>query len=95
MASLLFVIGGGLVNALDFSGTNFLFSRFTDHGVKKRKRHDLVEEKPKKAWDEWNKERMTQFDFINKRSREKIRQGYTSATLMKQCLNTNEYLQNI
>ena len=71
MASLLLTIGGAVVNALAFSGTNFLFSRFTNHGEKKRKRHDLVLEKLQKARDEWNKDRMKRLDFINKRLREK------------------------
>ena len=33
----------------DFNGTNFLFSRFTDHGLKKCKRHDLALEKLQRA----------------------------------------------
>ena len=72
MASLLFTIGGALVNALAFSGTNFLFSRFTDHGEKERKRHDLALEKLQRARDEWNKAQMKRLDFINKRLCEKI-----------------------
>ena len=40
MASLLFTIGGAVVNALAFSGTNFVFNRLTDHGEEERKRHD-------------------------------------------------------
>ena len=49
MASLLFTVSSAIVNALAFSGTNFLFSRLTDHGAKERKRHDLTEEKLQKA----------------------------------------------
>ena len=71
MASLLLTIGGAVVNALAFSGTNFLFSRFTDHGEKECKRHDLALEKLQRARDEWNKDRMKRLDFINKRLREK------------------------
>ena len=56
MASLLFTIGGAVVNALAFSGTNFVFSRLTDHGEEERKRHDLALEKLQKAKDEWNKD---------------------------------------
>ena len=41
MASVLFTIGGAVVNALAFSGTNFVFSRLTNHGAEKRKRHDF------------------------------------------------------
>ena len=67
MASLLFTVGGAAVNALAFSGTNFLFSRLTDHGEEERKRHDLALEKLQRARDEWKRDRMKSFDFINKR----------------------------
>ena len=33
MALLLFTVGGVVVNALAFSGTNFGFSRLTDQGA--------------------------------------------------------------
>ena len=49
MASLLFTVGGAVVNALAFRGTNFVFSRLTDHGAEERKRHDLAEEKLQRA----------------------------------------------
>ena len=73
MASLLFTIGGAVVNALAFSGTNFVFSRLTDHGEEERKRHDLALEKLQRARDEWNKDRTKRLDFINKRLREQNR----------------------
>ena len=92
MASLLFTVGGAAVNALAFSGTNFLFSRLTDHGEEERKRHDLALEKLQRARDEWNKDRMKRLDFINKRLREELRLGYTM--LMKQWLSTIKYFQN-
>ena len=94
MASLLFTVGGAAVNALAFSGTNFLFSRLTDHGEEERKRHDLALEKLQRARDEWNKDRMKRLDFINKRLPEKkISHGHTSTMLMKQCLSAIKYLQ--
>ena len=71
LASLLFTIGGAVVNALAFSGTNFVFCRLTDHGTEERKRHYLVLEKLQMARDEWNKDQMKRLDFINKRLREK------------------------
>ena len=71
MVSLLFTIGSTVVNALAFSGTNFLFSRFMDHGEKERKKHDLELEMPQRARGEWNKARMKRLDFINKSLREK------------------------
>ena len=70
MASLLFTIGGAVVNALAFSGTNFIFSQLTDHGEEERKRHDLALEKLQSSRDKWNEDRMKQLDFINKRLRE-------------------------
>ena len=60
-----------MVNALAFSGTNFIFSRLTYHGTEERKRHDLALEKLQKERDEWNEDRMKRLDFINKRLREK------------------------
>ena len=71
MASLLFTVGGAVVSALAFSGTNFIFSRLTDHGVEERRRHDLAEEKLQRARDEWNRDRMKRLDFSNRRLREK------------------------
>ena len=60
-----------MVNGLAFSETNFVFSRLTDHGSEKHKRHDLADEKLQKAKDKWNEGQMKRFDFINKRLREK------------------------
>ena len=55
MASLLFTVGAAVVNVLAFSGTNFVFSRFTNHGAEKRKRRDLALEKLQRARDESNR----------------------------------------
>ena len=71
MASLLFTIGGAVVNSLVSGGTNFIFSMLTDHGAEKRKRHDLALKKVQSVRDEWNKDRMKRLDFINRRLREK------------------------
>ena len=71
MASLLFTVGGAVVNALAFSGNNYFFSRLTDHGAEERKRHDLALEKLQRARDEWNRDRMKRLDLINKRLRER------------------------
>ena len=59
------------MNVLAFSGTNFVFSRLTDHGAEERKIHDLALEKLQRARDEWNRDRTKRLDFINKRLREK------------------------
>ena len=71
MASVLFIIDGTVVNALTFSGTNFVFSRLTDHGAEERKRHELALEKVQRARDEWNRGQMKHLDLINKRLRER------------------------
>ena len=52
MASLLFAVGGDVVNALAFSGTNFVFSRLTDHGEEELKRHDLALRRLQRARDQ-------------------------------------------
>ena len=70
MVSVLFTIGGAVVNALAFSGTNFVFSRLTDHGAEERKRHNLTLEKLQKAGDEGNRDRMKRLGLINKRLRD-------------------------
>ena len=66
------------MNALAFSGTNFVFSRITDHGEKERKRHDLALEKLQRVRDEWDQDRMQRLDFINKRVSEKNERPYIS-----------------
>ena len=67
MASLLSTVGGAVVNALAFSGTNFLFNRFTDHGEEECKTHNLALESLQRARDAWNKDRIKRLDFLNKR----------------------------
>ena len=71
MASLLAIGASAAINALAFSGTNFLFSKFSGNGEAERKRHDLAIEKLQKDRDEWNKQRIERLDFINKRLLEK------------------------
>ena len=94
MASLLFTIGGAVVNALVFSRINFVFSRLTDHGAEEHKRHDLALEKIQWEMDEWNRDRMKWLDFINKRLREKNEARTYINNVDEAMLNTVEYLQN-
>ena len=65
MASLFFTIGGAAVNALAFSGYNFVFSWLTDYDEEGRKRHDLALEKFQRARDKWNENRMKRLNFVN------------------------------
>ena len=55
MASIGFLIGGVLINALAFSGSNFLFSK--DSIDKERKRHDKAIQDLQRAQIEWAKKR--------------------------------------
>ena len=71
MASLLAIGASAAINALAFSGTNYIFSTFSDHGEAERKRHDMVLEDLQRDRDKWNQERMERLDFINKRLRDK------------------------
>ena len=71
MASLLAIGASAAINAIAFPGTNYLFSKFSDHGEAERKRHDLSIEELQKERDEWNKQRIERLDFINKRLRNK------------------------
>ena len=58
------------MNALAFSGNNFVFSRLTDHGEEERKRSDLPLENLQRARDKWNENGIKRLDFINKRLHE-------------------------
>ena len=58
MASIGFLIGGALINALAFSGSNFLFSGPSKESIdKERKRHDKAIEDLQRAQIEWAKRR--------------------------------------
>ena len=66
MASIGFLIGGALVNALAFTGSNYLFSSLSKESIdKERKRHDKAIEDLQRAQIEWAKKRQEQLDYIN------------------------------
>ena len=66
MASIGFLIGGALINALAFSGSNFLFSSLSKKSVnKERKRHNKAIEDLQRAQIEWAKRRQERLDYIN------------------------------
>ena len=66
MASIGFLIGGALVNALAFTGSNFLFSSLSKESIdKERKRHDKAIEDLQRAQIEWAKKRQERLDYIN------------------------------
>ena len=57
------MLGGAAVNALAFSGSNYLFSSLSSS--EERKRHDLALEKLQHDRDLWNQSRLERIDFIN------------------------------
>lgn len=78
MASIAMLLGGALVNALAFSGSNYLFSMLRDSGVDaERKRHDKAVEQLQAAQAEWARKRTERLDFINEELR---RQGHAEHT---------------
>ena len=78
MASIAMLLGGAAVNALAFSGSNYMFSLLRSSGVdKERKRHDKAVEQLQAAHEEWSKQRTERLDWINEELR---RQGHPVQT---------------
>ena len=58
MASIGFLIGGALVNALVFTGSNYPFSSLSKESIdKERKRYDKAIKDLQRAQTEWAKKR--------------------------------------
>ena len=76
MASVALMVGGALVNALAFSGSNYLFSKL-DRGdtAEEQKRHDKAMEQLQTAQAEWSQKRTERLDWINKKLREQHQAG--------------------
>jgi hypothetical protein len=65
MASIAMMVGGAIVNALAFTGSNFLFSQVSSSA--ERKRHDIAMEKLQKDRDSWSAARLQRLDYINEK----------------------------
>ena len=66
MVSVGFLIGGTLINALAFSGSNFLFGSLSKESIdKEQKGHNKAIEDLQRAQIEWTKRRQEQLDYIN------------------------------
>ena len=74
MASIALMVGGALVNALAFSGSNYLFSKLAQSDSsdisEERERHDKAIEQLQTAHNDWSQERTERLDWINKKFRE-------------------------
>ena len=91
MASLAVMVGEALVNALAFSGTNFIFGQIGDHGKTEMKRHNLAMEQLSKARDEYNIVRQQRLDYINKTIRDQNHAEQTFSDLDDAMLKYYEY----
>ena len=70
MASVALLVGGALVNALAFSGSNYLFSKLGHSGLaEEQKRHDLAVEQLQTAQAAWSRRRIKRLDWINEQLR--------------------------
>ena len=71
MASIAMMAGGAIVNALAFSGSNYLFSMLDkEDTAEEQKRHDKAMEQLQTAQAEWSQKRTERLDWINKKLRE-------------------------
>ena len=59
MATVAMIVGGAVVNALAFSGSNYLFSKMD------KSRHEEAMTKLAAAKNEWEKRRTQRLDFLN------------------------------
>jgi Flp pilus assembly protein TadB len=67
MATVAMMVGGAIINALAFSGSNYLFSKVHTDEMNK---HNLALEQLAKEREEYEKKRQERLDFINDRMRE-------------------------
>ena len=81
MASVLMMVGGAIVNALAFTGSNFLFSSLSKNNTVKideeRRRHDLAVEQLNEAKLEWEQDRTKYLDYLNQRIQKERRSERT------------------
>jgi hypothetical protein len=86
MASIAMMLGGAVVNAFAFSGSNFLFSRMSGHAESKR--HNLAIEKLQHDRDGWNNMRLKRLDYINEKM---VEQGHAQRTFQNVDQAMQEY----
>ncbi|MEW8546889.1 MAG: hypothetical protein AB2693_25520 [Candidatus Thiodiazotropha sp.] len=66
MAGVAMLVGDAIVNALAFSGSNYLFATLMDSGAEEeRKRHDKAVEQLQAAQAEWPKRLTERLDYLN------------------------------
>ena len=91
MASVAMIVGGALVNALAFSGSNYLFTVLRSSDVdEERKRHDKAVEQLQAAQATRSRKRIERVDRINEELR---RQGHAVQTFRDVDAAMREYTQ--
>ena len=76
------LVGGAIVNAFAFSGSNFLFHKLSSSS-EERKRHNKAMEKLNHDRDEWVKKRQERIDFINNKLRKERNSEFKFTQLNK------------
>ena len=91
MASIAMLVGGALVNAFAFSGSNYLFTILRNSGAdEERKRHDKAVEQLQAALTSLSRKRTERLDWINEELR---RQGHAVKTFRDIDAAMQEYAQ--
>ena len=69
MATIALMVGGALVNALAFTGSNYLFSKMgkNDDSLEEKKRSDKAMEQLAAATKAYNEKRNSRLDFMNEK----------------------------
>ena len=95
MASIAMMIGGAVVNALAFTGSNFLFSSINQgNAERERKRHDLALEELSRAKIEYEKNRTALLDYLNERIRKEARAKSTFQDINQALIEYKEVTGN-
>ena len=63
------LVGGAIINALAFSGSNYLFQQLSGNGAAERIRHDKAIEQLQRDREIWSRNRTEKIDWINKELR--------------------------
>ena len=89
MATIAMLLGGATVNALAFSGSNYLISMLQSSGIdEERRRHDKAVEQLQAAQEEWSIQRTERLDWINEELRH---QGHAVQTFCNVDMAIREY----
>ena len=91
MVNIAMLVGGALVNALAFSGSNYLFTILRSSGIdEERKHHDKAVEQLQAAQASWSRKGTERLGFINEELRQ---QGHAVKTFRYVDAAMQEYAQ--